>query len=143
MIRLVFDTSTSAVSIGIWTDEGWMETLDREDLPKQQSKVLLSTIQDLFKPFGIEMREVTEIAVGQGPGSFTGLRMGMTVAKVWAYAHKIPVLTFSSTKLLERTKLKEPDAQYPKVKYLESTDYTKLEDLNALTPIYENDHFQK
>lgn len=141
MMRLVFDTSSSAVSLGILSDEGWLETADRTDLPKQQSKVLLSMIQELFRPLGIEMKEITEIAVGEGPGSFTGLRMGMTVAKVWAYAHKAEVMTFSSSKLLERTKLKEPEAVFPKVKYLEESDYRRLPNLNDLSPIYENDHF--
>jgi tRNA threonylcarbamoyladenosine biosynthesis protein TsaB len=141
MMRLVFDTSSSAVSLGILSDEGWLETADRTDLPKQQSKILLTMVQDLFRPLGIEMKEVTEIAVGEGPGSFTGLRMGMTVAKVWAYAHKTQILTFSSSKLLEKTRAKESDARFPKVKYLEEADYRKLMDLNELTPIYENDHF--
>ncbi|MDB5036590.1 MAG: tRNA N6-adenosine(37)-N6-threonylcarbamoyltransferase complex dimerization subunit TsaB [Bacteriovoracaceae bacterium] len=140
-MRLVFDTSTAAVSLGILTEEGWMETVDRADIPKQQSKVLLVMIQDLFRPFGIEMKEVKEIAVGEGPGSFTGLRMGMTVAKIWAYTHKADLFTFSSSKLLEKTKLKEPDALYPKIKYLEDADFRKLPNLNDLIPIYENDHF--
>jgi tRNA threonylcarbamoyladenosine biosynthesis protein TsaB len=141
MMRLVFDTSTASVSLGVWCDEGWLETVDRAEVEKQQSKVLLQMIQDLFRPLGIEMREITEIAVGEGPGSFTGLRMGMTVAKVWAYAHKTEVLTFSSAQLLAKTKLKEPEIHFPKVKYLEEKDYRRLLNLNELVPIYENDHF--
>lgn len=141
MIRLVFDTSTSSVSLGLWSDEGWLETFDHEEVTRQQSKVLLTMIQDLFRPLGVEMKEVNQIAVGEGPGSFTGLRMGMTVAKVWTYSHKTELLTFSSSKLLEKTKLKEPDAQFPKVRYLEESDYRRLENLNDLNPVYENDHF--
>ncbi len=142
MLRLVFDTSTSAVSLGIWTgEEGWMETVDHETIEKAQSKVLLVLIKDIFKPFGIEMKEITEIAVGKGPGSYTGLRMGMTVAKIWTYSHKTKLYTFSSSSLLEKTKNKEPGAEYPKVKYLEPGDYELVEDLNKLAPVYENDHF--
>ena len=141
MLRLVFDTSSSAVSIGILSDEGWMETVDLEELPKQQSKVLLTAIQDLLRPFGIEMKEITDIAVGIGPGSYTGLRMGITVAKIWAYSHKVKLFQFSSSDLLERTKKTEPEAKSPKVKYLELTDYESVETINDLAPIYENDHF--
>src|SRR3954466_13329104 len=103
MLRLVFDTSSPQVSLGILTEEGWMEVVEHADLPRQQSKVLFKLIQQLFEPFGIENKEITEIAVGRGPGSYTGLRMGITVAKVWAYAQKIPVLTFDSKELFEKT----------------------------------------
>lgn len=141
MMRLVFDTSSSAVSLGLWTEEGWMETVDHEDVQKQQSKVLLSLIRDLLRPFGIEAQEITEIVVGEGPGSYTGLRMGHTVAKVWAYAQKIDIYVFSSADLLKKTQAKEPGARFPKVKYLEMSECKKLDEVNRLSPVYENDHF--
>ncbi|MBN8554777.1 MAG: tRNA (adenosine(37)-N6)-threonylcarbamoyltransferase complex dimerization subunit type 1 TsaB [Deltaproteobacteria bacterium] len=143
MLRLVIDTSTSSVSLGILSDEGWLECIDEKDIPQQQSKVLFNLIQKLFEPLGIEKKEITEIAIGQGPGSYTGLRMGMTVAKVWSFAQKIPLYTFSSAELLKKTKQKEPTAEYPQVKYLELSDYKLIEAVNDLEPIYENDHFAK
>jgi len=141
MIRLVLDTSSPSVSLGIWTEEGWMEVENHFDLPKQQSKVLFNLIKDLLRPFGIETKEITEIAVGQGPGSYTGLRMGITVAKVWAYAQKIPVYTFSSSQLLERTRLKNLEAKGPNIELLKSEDFILVENINELAPIYEKDHF--
>jgi tRNA threonylcarbamoyl adenosine modification protein YeaZ len=141
MLRLVIDTSSPSVSLGILGDEGWLECIDKEDIPQQQSKVLFNLIQELFSPLGIERKEITEIAVGRGPGSYTGLRMGMTVAKVWSFAQKIPLYTFSSSDLLAKTQAKVGDAKFPQVKFLELGDFEKVEAVGDLEPIYENDHF--
>jgi len=118
-----------------------MECLDRVDVPKQQSKILFDLIQELLKPFGIENKEITEIAVGQGPGSYTGLRMGITVAKVWAYAQGTKLYTFSSSDLLQKTKKQNASARFPQVRYLEEGDFQGVSSINDLQPLYENDHF--
>ncbi len=141
VLRLVLDTSTPDVALGVWTDEGWMEVVRHSNLPQQQSKVLFNLIKDFFRPFGIEAKEVTEIAVGRGPGSYTGLRVGITVGKVWAYAQKIPLKTFSSGELMQRTKDLEPEATGPNLELLKESDFEVVEDINSLEPIYQNDHF--
>lgn len=140
-MRLVIDTSTPAVSLGLIDKGEWIETLTKSDLPQQQSKVLFTLIQELLQPLHIEKTEIREVAVGKGPGSYTGLRMGITVAKAWAFAQNIPLFTFSSAVVLERTKKKKPDAEFPQVEFLEPQDFEKVEDLNTLEPIYVNDHF--
>lgn len=140
-MRLVIDTSTPSVSLGLLDKGEWIETLTRSDLPQQQSKVLFTLIQELLQPLKIEKTEIKEVAVGQGPGSYTGLRMGMTVAKAWAFAQNVPLYSFSSNRLLERTKKKVPGAQFPRVEYLETDDFERVNDINALEPIYTNDHF--
>lgn len=140
-MRLVIDTSTPSVSLGLHDKDEWIETLTRGDLPQQQSKVLFTLIQELLQPLHIQKTEITEIAIGIGPGSYTGLRMGMTVAKAWAFAQKIPLFTFSSSKALERTQKKKPTATFPEVEYLEASDFEKVEDFNAIEPVYQNDHF--
>jgi tRNA threonylcarbamoyladenosine biosynthesis protein TsaB len=140
-MRLVIDTSTPAVSLGLLDKGEWIETLNRTDLPQQQSKVLFNLIQELLQPLKIEKKEIKEIAIGKGPGSYTGLRMGITVAKAWAFAQQVPLYTFSSTIALERTQKKMAGAQFPQVEFLELTDFEKIEDLNTLEPTYVNDHF--
>ncbi len=59
-----------------------------EDLPagRQQNRHLLPTVERLIRECGLTPRSLTHIAVGVGPGSYTGLRVGLTAAKTLAYA---------------------------------------------------------
>lgn len=130
-MRLAFDTSTSTVFLGILTSEGWIEYQAKTESSEPQSKILLSIIQEFLMSEGIEKNEITEMALGIGPGSYTGLRVGMTVAKVWAYAKEIPLYTFSSDTLKKKGGIAA----------LKDEDFKKIDDLQKLEPLYENDHF--
>lgn len=59
-----------------------------EDLPagRQQNRHLLPTVERLIRDCGLTPRGLTHVAVGIGPGSYTGLRVGLTAAKTLAYA---------------------------------------------------------
>ncbi|MEO2090290.1 MAG: tRNA (adenosine(37)-N6)-threonylcarbamoyltransferase complex dimerization subunit type 1 TsaB [Gemmataceae bacterium] len=59
-----------------------------EDLPagRQQNRHLLPTVERLIRHCGLTPRGLTHIAVGVGPGSYTGLRVGLTATKTLAYA---------------------------------------------------------
>ena len=59
-----------------------------EDLPagRQQNRHLLPTVERLIRDCGLTPQSLTHIAVGVGPGSYTGLRVGLTAAKTLAYA---------------------------------------------------------
>lgn len=59
-----------------------------EDLPagRQQNRHLLPTVERLIRDCGLTPRSLTHVAVGVGPGSYTGLRVGLTAAKTLAYA---------------------------------------------------------
>ena len=61
---------------------------------KQQkfgSQVLLSMIEEILKKAGLEMKDLDEIQVHTGPGSFTGLRVGVAVANALGFGLGIPV----------------------------------------------------
>jgi tRNA threonylcarbamoyladenosine biosynthesis protein TsaB len=53
---------------------------------RQHNRLLLPTIGDLLRRHGLTPRGLTGVAVGTGPGSYTGLRVGLTAAKTLAYA---------------------------------------------------------
>lgn len=55
------------------------------------SQMLLPLIEDLLKANKIELNDLTEIKVHTGPGSYTGLRVGVTVANTLSYLLKIPI----------------------------------------------------
>ena len=68
-------------------------------LPHQaQAQCLVDTIAHLLKEHGVLLPCLHFIAVGQGPGSFTGSRIGILAAKMLGFAMKIPLLPFCSLK---------------------------------------------
>lgn len=56
-----------------------------------KSQVILVLIDKLLKKHGLQIKEVTRIEVNLGPGSFTGVRVGVSVANALGFSLKIPV----------------------------------------------------
>ena len=99
--HLVLGIETSGIrcSVAWWQkDTTLLEyNLDR----KNEHAVLLATfIEKGFKELGIEPKSVTHVAVGSGPGSFTGLRIGMSYAKGFCYGYNIPLIPVTNFELL-------------------------------------------
>lgn len=141
-MRLVWDTSSLNVSAAIFDGEKVLASLDETREIHQQSRLLFFVLKELLDSLGLSPKQVTEIGVGIGPGSYTGLRVGVTVAKTWSFAQNIKCFSFLSSKALERTKAQEAGANYPKVRYLlYPEDFSLVQDLNQLKPLYHNDHF--
>ena len=57
-------------------------------------------IQSVFKEAEISFDQLDVIAVGTGPGSFTGLRIGIGIAQALAYSHNIPIITLSTLEMI-------------------------------------------
>ena len=140
-MRLVLDTSSLNISIGLWHDGQWLYHLDHVESKFQQSKKVLRLVLEALQNAQLKPAQIEEVAVGIGPGSYTGLRVGLTVGKVWAYSMKIPLYSFSSSLLLQRTRERKQEAEYPSVQFLEAQDFQQVDRLSHLEPVYENDHF--
>jgi tRNA threonylcarbamoyladenosine biosynthesis protein TsaB len=56
----------------------------------------MSEIERIFVSTNVKVKDVDEIIIGIGPGSYTGLRIGVVVAKMFAWNNNIPVRTVSS-----------------------------------------------
>ena len=88
---LIIDTSDATSFVCLWDKKGWII----EHLPMlKQSETLLPAIQRLLKNHTINF-----IAIGIGPGSFTGTRVGVMTAKTLAFALNIPLVPFCSIKM--------------------------------------------
>ncbi len=64
--------------------------------PKPFSESLIKIIDDNFKELNIQKSQLTSVCVNKGPGSYTGLRIGITTAKVLAYALNIKLYSYES-----------------------------------------------
>lgn len=94
MKLLAFDTSSTACSVGLLC-EGKI-TLKHEVAPMQQAKMILPLIHALLTPAHISIQDLDAIAFGQGPGSFTGVRIATSVAQGLGYAANLPLIPVSS-----------------------------------------------
>ncbi len=68
--------------------------------PLQQSVVLPNALFDLLKRHQVAISALRQLVIGLGPGSFTGLRIGLSTLKALAYAHGIPLVGASSLRAL-------------------------------------------
>jgi tRNA threonylcarbamoyl adenosine modification protein YeaZ len=90
MLTLAFDTATSVATSAL--------VRDGEVLGERTSRALtvLADVQQLLVAGGAEPRELTGVVVGTGPGSFTGVRMGIAAARTLALALGVPLAGVST-----------------------------------------------
>jgi len=89
---LGIDTSTKFCNLGLIEDENILIEYTINSLKKKHSSILVPAIKDLLKTIDLKIEEINGIAVSIGPGSFTGLRIGLCVAKGLCYARSLPLL---------------------------------------------------
>lgn len=99
MITLAIDTSFHYLTLVLYHNKELIASVQKEAF-KQQSETILVEIQNLFIRSNIKPTELDQIVLTDGPGSYTGLRIGMTVAKVLGTMAKINVYTLSSLHVL-------------------------------------------
>jgi tRNA threonylcarbamoyladenosine biosynthesis protein TsaB len=102
---LALDTSTlvASVALVVRDEAGSRLAAARESDVKSHSDQLISLIDEVLDEAGVKLRGgVDGVAVGAGPGSFTGLRIGMSTAKGLCFAAGVPLWSVSSLAALAR-----------------------------------------
>jgi len=92
---LGIDTSTKTTAIGLIEDEKVLAEYNLTGLVSHSESVT-DMIEEIFDKFNFELSDIDLISVGVGPGSFTGLRIGITIAKVMAFSLDKDVIGVSS-----------------------------------------------
>ena len=97
---LSLDTSTLTLALALAerTVDGELRIVEQVAYrpPRKQSQLLPGAIGELLRRHHLAVRDLEGIAVGLGPGSFTGLRIGLATAKAIAYAMRIKLAGVSS-----------------------------------------------
>lgn len=96
---LALSTTSSSGSIAIYKNDH-ISYINHLDIKVTHSERLLPQIDASLKNSKLSVEEIDLIVIANGPGSFTGLRIGLATAKGLCFAHKIPLLPISTLKLL-------------------------------------------
>jgi tRNA threonylcarbamoyladenosine biosynthesis protein TsaB len=99
MIFLGMDTSTSCGTVALVSEKGLIAEYSL-NLSRTHSQRLLPGIEKILKDTGMRLDQIDGIAVTVGPGSFTGLRIGLSTAKALALATRNPLVGIPSLDVL-------------------------------------------
>lgn len=95
MLSVLIDTSNRNLSVGIAQDGVLLDFVEY-DAWQKQSEYLVNELHNLFAKHGLDPRKTDEVIAAKGPGSYTGVRIAVSVAKVMAFALHIPLYLVSS-----------------------------------------------
>ncbi|MGL4819202.1 MAG: tRNA (adenosine(37)-N6)-threonylcarbamoyltransferase complex dimerization subunit type 1 TsaB [Bacilli bacterium] len=98
-IQLIIDSSTYTLNIGLAKD-GVVIGEYMTHVKTNHAERVMPAIEQLMQSCNVSPGQLTEIVAGIGPGSYTGVRIGMTVAKTLAWTLKIPIVGVSSLEAL-------------------------------------------
>ncbi len=101
MLLLAFETSAKACSVALHDGRKLLaESYQNTGLTHSQTLMVMA--EDLLKSCGKTARDVTHLAVAAGPGSFTGVRIGVAAAKGFAWGADLPVYGVSTLDAMAR-----------------------------------------
>lgn len=107
-------TATETAIVNICDGPDVLSTLLNSDT-KQHAAFLHTAIAQLLSENNISVNQVKAIGVSNGPGSYTGIRVGLAAAKGLSYSLKIPMITFNTLEAMANTavaEIKKEDAYY-------------------------------
>ncbi len=99
MKSLLINTSTKRLIVGIVEDDKVLYEYNDINSNELSSKIM-PIIDEVFTKTNLKPVDIDTIFVTNGPGSFTGIRIGLTIAKVMAWSLKIKVVPISSLELM-------------------------------------------
>lgn len=99
MIALLLDSSEKNLSVGLGKDGVLLDSIEYEAWQKQ-SEFMVKEIGVLLERNHVKPSEISAVAVAKGPGSYTGVRIALTIAKTVSFALKIPLYLASSLEVL-------------------------------------------
>ena len=105
---LVIDTSASICGVGLANSGTWTQL--EAHTPRQAAQEMLGLVDALLTQSGLKLAQLDAIAITSGPGSFTGLRIGIGIAQGLAESASVPLIPLSNLALCAYSHLKKSQA---------------------------------
>lgn len=118
---LSIETGTDICSVALAND-GELMALRESDEGRDHAKKVALFVDELLRETGVQPSDIDAIAVGKGPGSYTGLRIGVSFAKGMCYALDIPLIAIGSLDALAEVAREDFEAG---ILDIEEEDWTK------------------
>ena len=101
---LAIETSTKNCSVSLFKREKLLLTKEEASDKYSHNEKLTIFIKQLLSQLKIEIKQLDAVAIGKGPGSYTGLRIGTATAKGLCYSLNIPLISVCSLKAMAFSK---------------------------------------
>ena len=98
MLTLCIDTAYKYLTCVLIKDDKIITSYSKECF-KKQSEEVFSALDQVFKQANLQKKDIDSICISEGPGSYTGVRIAMTIAKTIGELFKIDVYTISTLRL--------------------------------------------
>jgi len=97
---LHIETATKNCSVALSENGNLLHCIENNEADFRHSDHLHCFIKQLFEEVGVKPFQLSGVSVSKGPGSYTGLRIGVSTAKGLCYAHNIPLISVNSLEVL-------------------------------------------
>ena len=135
MYTLFIDTHDSSVVLVLYKNQK-LELIKEVENSRAHSEITIPLIVKLLEEENISIHKLSDIIVVNGPGSFTGERLGVTIAKTLAYTLNVPIRTITSLEMYLNEEM-EQENEYLSLKekngfFIAKINQNKLEDYRYL-----------
>ena len=124
---LLIETATKSCSVSLASDDKIIATKQEVNEQYSHAEKLTIFIVELFENKDFTIQDLDAVAVSKGPGSYTGLRIGVSTAKGLCYALEIPLISVSTLKAMAFGMAKKEDSDL----YCPMIDARRMEVYNA------------
>jgi tRNA threonylcarbamoyladenosine biosynthesis protein TsaB len=128
---LNIETGTEVCSVAL-SRSGRLISLRENSRERNHAQELGIYIKDLFEENQIDADDLDAVAVGMGPGSYTGLRIGVSMAKGICYGTNIPLIAVSSLRSMVRVALEEYEAGLLDIDALDTASFCPMIDARRM-----------
>ena len=105
---LALDAATEACSVALQIDDDVIHKF--EVCPQQHSQKLLPFVDEVLAEAGLKLNQLDGLAFGQGPGSFTGVRIGVSITQGLAFGADLPVVGVSNLAMMAQQAIIQENA---------------------------------